>query len=176
MIDLLKEKVALFVVNRQLKHNPQAEVSFTNFFSSSFSFFVLMPEDEKDFIRAFEVLNFLEESRKNILIYTYDYKVSLLPIKFRQKALGHGVADVSKWKLPSKSYQGKLNGLRFDAAIDLNRKDNLYCSFSANLVQARIRIGFSKSGSDKFYNLQVADNEDSAELSYKNLLNCLSMF
>jgi len=66
--------------------------------------------------------------------------------------------------------------MRFDAVMDLNRKDELLYSYASNLVNAKLRIGFSKKGADKYYNLQIANNEAEAEKSYSNFLNCLKMF
>ena len=66
--------------------------------------------------------------------------------------------------------------MRFDGVIDLNIKDELFYSFASNLVNAKIRIGFSKKGSDKFYNFQVANKDIDPVKSYNNFLNCLKMF
>jgi hypothetical protein len=43
-------------------------------------------------------------------------------------------------------------------------------------VPSKVRIGFKRKGSDKYYNLQIANNEEKAENSYNNYLNCLKMF
>jgi hypothetical protein len=176
MISYIKEKISAFAVSRMLKEHSRPEVSFTGFFTSSYTFFIIMPEDEKDFAACFELLNFLENQRKNIILFVYDFKVSLLPIKYRPGVLTHGVRDITKWDLPTKAIREKLNSMSFDVVIDLNREYNLYSSFVSNLVKSRYVIGFKKADSDQFYNLQAANDPDSAELSYKNLLNCLGMF
>lgn len=176
MISLLKEKISAFAVSRMLKDHKKPEVSFTNFFTSSYTFFIIMPEDEKDFAACFELLNFLESQKKNVVLFVYDFKVSLLPIKYRQNVLTHGVRDITRWNLPTKTIREKLSAMTFDVVIDLNRGYNLYNSYVSNLVKSSYVIGFKKTDSDQFYNLQAANDSDSAELSYKNLLNCVGMF
>jgi hypothetical protein len=66
--------------------------------------------------------------------------------------------------------------MQFNVSIDLNRKENLFHSYSANLVKAPLKVGFAKSDADKFYNLQVINGEDNPQISYENFLNCLKMF
>ena len=87
-----------------------------------------------------------------------------------------GLIDVSKLNLPSNKLMNELAGKSFNAVIDLNRGENLFCSFASNLVESPMRIGFKKKNSDKFYNIQINDSEDNPQISYKNLLNCLQMF
>ena len=176
MISFFKDKITAYLIDRQLRQKNHSGLSFTNFFSDSTDFFVIMRADDKDFNQSFEVLNFLEANKKNVLIFIHDFRVSLMPVKYRQHVFVHSITDTNKLNLPSKNIQNKLNEMKFDASIDLNRTENLFSSFTANLVQAKVRIGFTKPGSDKFYNLQIANNEDQSDLSYKNLLNCLGMF
>lgn len=176
MINFFKEKIASYIIEKQLKKIDHSQISFRNIFSSSSDFFIVMPADDREFQSAFEVLDFFESHRKNFTIFLQDFRVSLMPLKYRQNAFVHGITDTSRLNLPAASIQHKLNKLRFDAAVDLNQKDNLFCSFITNLVQAKVRIGFKKNGSDRFYNIQVANNEDIADKSYKNFLNCLNMF
>jgi hypothetical protein len=176
MFGLIKDKIAAFVVQRQLKYKQLGSHIFTDFFAKAFTFFVAMPEDDHDFNHSLVVLNFLAENKKSVIILTRDFKVSLLPAKYRAKTIEYNFKDISKLYLPSKRLIDKLTELQFNASIDLNRKENLFYSLSANLVQAPVRIGFTKPDSDKFYNLQVVNGEDNPEISYKNFLNCLQMF
>ncbi len=176
MINFFKDKIASYVIENRLKKIDHSQISFKNVFTSSSDFFVVMPADDSEFHSSFEVLDFLESNKKNFTIFLQDFRVSLMPLKYRHNTFVHEIADTNRLKLPSANVQHKLNQLKFDAAIDLNRKDNLFCSFITNLVKAKVRIGFRKNGSDRFYNIQVAINEDAAEKSYKNFLNCLNMF
>ena len=135
-----------------------------------------MPENDSDFSHSLTILNYLDENRKSVTVFTHDYKVNLLPTKFRQKAIGYTVSDVSKLNLPSKRVSDNLEKLRFQAVIDLNRQENLFCSYIVNRIKAPYKMGFVKGDPDKFYNIQVINRSSDAENSYKNLLNCLKMF
>ena len=176
MIDLIKENISRYFISRKLKNVVLNEQDFSETLKRSGSFLILMPEDEKDFRASYLVIEHLEHINKSIKILTRDYRISLLPAKFRNKAMEFGISDLNKLDLPGHKLVEKLSKLRFDGVIDLNRKDDLFYSFVSNLVNARIRIGFSKKGSDKFYNFQISNNDIESEKSYNNFLNCLKMF
>lgn len=176
MIELIKDKIAGFVVSGKLKEHENSLQSFHNIFSRSFTYFVVMPEDETDFNHSFEVLHYLDTNKKTPIAFTFEFKVSLLPQKFRARAIGYKLTDVSKLKLPSHSLVKKLNEVNANVVLDLNRKDSIFNSYASNLVKAPVRIGYLKNNSDKYYNLQLNIDEESPEISYKKLLNCLQMF
>ena len=176
MIELLKENISRFLISRKLKNHVLNEQDFSEALKRSGAFLILMPEDEKDFRASYVVLEHLEQLNKSIKILTRDYRISLMPAKFRNKAMEFGVGDLNRLDLPGHKLIAKLSDMRFDGVIDLNRKDELFYSFASNLVNAKIRIGFSKKGSDKFYNFQISNNEIEPANSYNNFLNCLKMF
>jgi len=176
MLDFLKHKIAEILVDKQLKKQHFEPHTFTDFFDKAFTFVIAMPEDERDFTYSLIILNFLADYKKSAMVMTKDFKVSLLPQKFRGRAIEYSEKDITKLKLPSKRLADKLTEMQFNASIDLNRKENLFYSYSSNLVQAPLKIGFAKPDSDKFYNLQIKNEEDNPEISYENFLNCLKMF
>ncbi|MBE0539607.1 MAG: hypothetical protein IH620_07830 [Ignavibacterium sp.] len=176
MIELIKDNISRFLISRQLKNLVLNEQDFSEALRRSGSFLILMPEDEKDFRASYVVLDHLEHLNKSIKIITRDYRISLLPAKFRSKATEFGIADLNRLDLPSAKFIKKLSDMKFDGVIDLNRKDDLFYSYVSNLVNARIRIGFAKKGADKFYNFQIANNDIESDKSYSNFLNCLKMF
>jgi len=176
MIGQWKDKIAEMLVKNKLKDFEIKEHNFREFFKRSFNFFVIMPEDDSDFGHSFVVLNYLDDNRKSVTVFTHDYKVNLLPPKFRQRAMGYTVDDVSKLHLPSKRINEKLDQMRFQTVIDLNRTENLFCRYIINRLKAPYKMGFVAGNPDKFYNIQVINKNPGAENSYKNLLNCLKMF
>jgi len=176
MIELIKENIARIIISKKLKNVTLSEQSFSTALKRSGAFLILMPEDEKDFRTSFFILDYLEQLNKTIKILTKDYRISLLPAKYRNKSIEISLSDLNKLDLPNHKLISKLSELRFDGVIDLNRKDNLFYSYVANLVTAKLRIGFSKKGADQYYNFQIANNNDDHEKSYNNFLNCLKMF
>lgn len=176
MIELIKENLSRFLISKKLKNIVLNEQDFSEALKRTGSFVVLMPEDEKDFRASYVVLEYLEQLNKSIKILTRDYRISLLPAKFRNKAMEFGISDLNKLDLPSHKLIEKLSEMRFDGVMDLNRKDDLFYSYASNIINARIRIGFTKKGADKFYNFQISNNDLESVESYNNFLNCLKMF
>ena len=84
-MNIIKQKAAKIVVNLKLKKGEFDNQSFSSAFKSSNSFLVLMPVDNKDFQYAVNILDYLEELKKDYSILTFDYRVSLLPLRFREK-------------------------------------------------------------------------------------------
>ena len=176
MIEYLRTKFANRVINRALKNKSAPNRSFKNLLSNSTSFFVILPETESDFQKSKEVISFLKKHKKITSILTFDFRRNeFLKSQFRDIVV-YGLVDYSKLNLPSQRLTNELKSKEYDAVIDLNRGENLFCSLAANLVQSNLTIGFTKHDSDRFYNIQINDNEESPEISYKNFINCLQMF
>ena len=176
MLDLIKEKIAHSVVDWKLKDKQNKDQTFTEFFKKSFNFLILMPQDDADFAHSIQVLYYLEEHKKHATALTYDFRVSLMPLRFRSRVIEHTLADANILRLPSNKIINKLNEMRFNVVFDLNRKENLFYSYIASVVEIPIRVGFAKPSSDMYYNLQIKDSETEPEISYKNFLNCLKIF
>ena len=174
-MNIIKQKAAKILVNLKLKKGEFENQSFSSAFKSSNSFLVLMPVDNKDFQYAVNILDYLEELKKDYSILTFDYRVSLLPVRFRKKALGHGIKDINKIELPSKRLTLNLTKKNYDALLDLNRKEQLFYTYISGIVSAAVSIGFAKGFADKVYNIQIANSETNPKISYENLLNCLKM-
>ena len=172
---MLKEKAAKFVVRLKLRKSNFSQQTFSEILNKAVTFLILMPEDEGDFKHAVDVIDFLVQLKKEVTILTYDYRVSLLPLKLRSKTIEHGIKDLNNIDLPNKNLIHRLDRKNFDAILDLNRNEQLFYSYVAVMVDAKIRIGFKNNIADRVYNLQIANNETNPKISYKNLLNCLKM-
>jgi len=176
MISLLKERAARFIVKNKVPGGEFSQRNFSSIFAKTYSFLVLMPANESDFRFVFPILEYLREQRKNIVVMTYDFRVSLLQPYFKTNAIEHGLRDETKLNLPSKKLLGKLSNMRFDVVIDTNREEVLYYSYIAKSLNSHVKIGFVRSDSDKYFNFQVINKQNDPETSYKNLLDCLKMF
>jgi hypothetical protein len=172
---LFKQKVAGFIIRNNFKKNRFKNQSFSSAFVNANSFLVLMPEDEDDFQYAVGIIDYLEKNKKDFFILTFDYRVSILPYKYRGKAIAHGIKDVNKIDLPSKKLISNLKKKNFDAILDLNRKEHLFYIYISCAMSASVSIGFTKNLADEIYNLQIANSETKAKISYENLLSCLKM-
>jgi hypothetical protein len=172
---MLKQKAAGLFVYQKFRNRKFDNKSFSLAFKNSGSFLVLMPEDDNDFQLAVKVLVYLEKAKKEIFVLTNDYRVSLLPFQFRGTAISHGIKDINKIDLPTRGMISKLFKNKFDALIDLNRKDQLFYIYISGIVNAGVSIGFTKNFADKVYNLQIANIEINPKISYENLLSCLKL-
>lgn len=176
MFDLIKLKIAHFIVNRKAKHSHIEKKSFKDLLKNSFRFLILMPANEVNFHKAIEVLKFFDKLNKETIVFTQDFRVNLLPQKYRSEAVDFSPIDVNKLKLPSQKLEKKFSALEFDVVIDLEKEENLFNSLLVCLINAPVKVGFRKSNSDKYYSLQIDNKDDNSEIFYKNLLNCLQMF
>ncbi len=176
MINRIKNILAGIVINKKLKDRNISKQSYHNLLEKSFNYLVLLPNNDDDFRASLSVLNYLDSNKKHVQVFTQDFKVSLIPQKFHLTAIDYGIEDISKLNLPGKRLTEKLSSLNVDAVIDLNRSENLFCSYAAVLVNSPLSIGITKKQSDKFYNLQFANSDDNSDMFYKNFLNCLLMF
>ena len=178
MIDSLKEKAARFIIKKKIQSSEFSQRNFSTIFSKTYSFLVLMPSKESDFKYVFPILDYLREQRKNIIVMTYDFRVSLLQPYFKTNAVEHGLKDETKLNLPAKKLLEKLTNMRFDVIIDTNREENLFYSYIAKYLHTNVKIGFTRSGSDsdKYFNFQVINKQHDPETSYKNLLDSIKMF
>lgn len=176
MISTIKKRAAKFIVNKKVPGEEFSQRNFSSIFSRTYSFLVLMPASESDFRFVFPILDYLREKRKNIVVMTYDFRISLLQPYFKTNAIEHGLKDETSLKLPSKKILDKLSNLQFDVIIDTNREEILYYSYIAKILGAQVKIGFRRTDSDKYFNFQVINKQNDPETSYKNLLDCLKMF
>ena len=176
MIETLKKRAAKFIVKKRIPETDFHYRNFSSVFTKTYSFLVLMPANEKDFRLVFPILEYLKEQRKNIVVMTYDFRISLLQPYYKTNAIEHGLKDITKLELPSKSLLNKLSNMRFDVLIDTNRDEIIYYSYIAKLLNVQVKIGFVRTDSDKYFNFQVVSKQNDPEISYKNLLDCLKMF
>lgn len=176
LTDFFKSIIAQYKVNQSISQQTLEGMDFSTLLKKAHTFIVFMPDDEVDFHHSIKVLDYLNQQAKNVTIMTKDFRVSLINPKLRQGLIEYEIRDISKIKLPTKKLIAKLSEKNFDVVIDLNRNENLFYSFAVSQVRSKLKIGFEKKNSDKFYNFQVAFKGTEPEEAYKYLVNCLQMF
>jgi Family of unknown function (DUF6913) len=176
LTDFFKSKIAQYLVNKSINNQTIDERAYSSLLKNSYSFLVMMPNEEVDFHHSIYVIEYLNKESKHVTIMTRDYRVSLINPKLRPNIIEYEIRDISKIKLPTKKLISKLSEKNFDVVIDLNRKENLFYSYAVSQAKSQLKIGFEKKGSDKFYNFQVSYKGKEPEEAYKYLVNCLQMF
>ena len=103
-----------------------------------------MPDNDTDFHYAIEVLKGLNLNKKHATVFTQEFRANLVPVKYRPQVVEYTDRDISRLYIPSKKLMDKLRSLRFNAILDLNRKENIFCSIVASMVNAPIKWVFKK--------------------------------
>jgi hypothetical protein len=176
MIEAIKDQAARFILRKRTSEKEFNQRNFSDVFKKSFSFLVFMPADDRDFRLAAPILEYLKEQKKSVVVLTNDFKISLLPTYLKANAVGHGIRDVTKLKLPSRNIINKLSNMRFDVIIDLNRRQEIFYTYITKALSVPVKIGFVCSESDNYFNMQIVNSKSEPEISYNNLLNCIKMF
>jgi len=174
--DFFKTIAAKYKINKSIGNTTADGTDFSSLFKKSYSLLVIMPEEEIDFHFSVNVLEFLKNESKHVTVLTKDYRVSLINPKLRPNLIEYEIRDINKIKLPTKKLISKLSEKNFDVVIDLNRKENLFCSYAVSTIKSSLKIGFEKKGADKFYNFQISYNGVEPDEAYNYLVNCLQMF
>ncbi len=175
-MSMIKTSIARVIVKWNLRKHTDVSISFLDAFSNTANLLIMLPEEEEDFKQSLGLVSGLEYTNKNIYLLMHDFKVSLLPFNLRSKAIEYGIIDVNWLELPKHKFIEKLKFKNINAVLDLNRKENLFYSYTAVLLNPKLRMGFVKKDSDRYYNFQVRNLGRNPEISYKNFLNCIKMF
>ncbi|MCU7490499.1 MAG: DUF6913 domain-containing protein [Bacteroidota bacterium] len=153
-----------------------APQSFSGFVADAESFLIVMPESSEDFSNALEFAGLIMKKGKKVSLFVKEDKIANLWHNSYYNYIQVKPEDMTRLELPKRRFAHMLRQEKFDVVVDLNIPENIYCSVAANLVDSKYRIGFRKRNSDKFYNLQIINNEINSAFSYRNLLNSLQMF
>jgi len=175
MIDKPKKMLSRVLLKRQLKKKSVEQSSFNNFITNSSKILLILPEDKANWDSLKQIFDFLIKSKKDLYFFLPENQFSSMPLKQNVQSLTYTENDISRLYLPGRSLSRKLRYHSFDVIIDLNTEENLFYSSVANLVKSNFRIGFIKNESDLYYNFQIPC-EINNEISYRNLLNSLTMF
>ena len=99
-----------------------------------------------------------------------------MPEKEKFRFISFNPDQVTKFNLPGKRIIEYLDGMEFDVAIDLNRREDVLFSAVTNIAKSKLKVSFAKEFSESYYNLQITDKQASSEASYRSFLNYLQMF
>ena len=176
MFDLLKQKIAKFLLHRKINSMDRSSQAFNKFISRSNEYLIVMPQKEDDFKNGLSVIDYFWNHKKNISVFVPDHRFNLIPHKTGINIIDFSLEDITKLKLPGKGLVQRLKNRLFDVIIDLNLEDEIFFDAVVTTVASKYKIGFEKPDSDKYYNFQIPKTENNSDFSYRNLLNSLKMF
>ena len=95
----------------------------------------------------------------------------------RYQILSCDPKDISTWFVPRQQLLGRVKRSTFDVAFDLNVAFVLSSAFLCRESKAPLRVSFSKTYADEFYNFQVNTTAtNSLAVAFRNLVRCMEMF
>ncbi|NLT49833.1 MAG: hypothetical protein GXX85_02820 [Ignavibacteria bacterium] len=176
MIENLKNKLALYFLRKSYKRAKADKKIEYDFFRKSSKYLIVMPDSDEDYQNSFHIIRYLAKKKKNVSVFIPEYKMNLFDKSLKCEIITYGLSDKTKLNLPSKEIIEKLKEKKYDAILDLNKSENLYFAGVALLPECKIRAGVNKQKTKQFYNVLFNISENNSEISYRNLLNSLSMF
>jgi hypothetical protein len=176
MIEKLKKIVALYLLKKKYLKRIDNNTNKKNFFRNSDSFLIILPENDEDYNNSLDIAKYLAIHKKNVSLLLPDYKYSLVDRNLNYNLITYGLNSKTRMNLPAKSLTGRLENKKYDVIMDLNRKEDVFFTGVSLVPQTNIRIGVNKDKTNSFYNVRFNISENNSEISYRNLLNSLSMF
>ncbi len=176
MFEEIKKKISHFILRQRYVKKNSNPLPYTNVISNAHSFFIVMPKQDDDFSCSLEILKYLSAKKKSITLFLPNNKLSLIPQKEKFRFISFNPEQVTKFNLPGKKIIEYLDGMEFDIAIDLNRREDVLFSAVTNIAKSKLKVSFAKEFSESYYNLQITDKQASSEASYRSFLNYLQMF
>jgi ADP-heptose:LPS heptosyltransferase len=86
-------------------------------------------------------------------------------------------ADINRFFLPSRALLQRIGTASYDVAIDLNLDFVLHTAYICRAVCSGVRVGFLRSESEPFFNVQIeTDTQSAPQTKYEKLITTLAMF
>ena len=154
-------------------------LSFTTAISSAQRVLLIMPLMTEDLSPTLQVIEMMKSQFKgeNITVVTGDRGVEAVRLLPRSQFIHLLRPQVSLFFLPRVDFINNLTQKRYDLAIDLNLDLVLPSGYICKVSGAKVRVGFTHSHADIFYNFQVKpDPTLGRKLIYNRLVHCLRKF
>ncbi len=176
MIKGIKKIFRSFLIKRKFLKGESPKLKFNNFFNSSNSFLLLMPDENSEFNNSLDIPRYLNSIGKDITLFCSIDKASRVESAYKFKTLVYTYEDISKLNFPTPNLLKRIKLKKFDVTIDLSIKnENDFYGIVTKVTNAKYKIGIQKEGVD-FYNMIINLNESDVDLFYPKLLNALKMF
>ena len=174
MFDKIRKSLGYFFLRKMVKKNNP--VAFKGFYSEASKIMLAVPENPESANAVRKVISELIADGKKVEIFINTFLIERFVSKYNIAILSYSEIELTKLKLPNKALESRISASKCDLFIDLDFTESLLNYTAASLLNAKIKVGFSKEKSDRFYNFQVPATERNYEISFGNLLNSLRMF
>jgi hypothetical protein len=176
MFEKIKLQLAHIVLNKKYAKKNHSHVEYNKVISDATDILMIMPSNDQDFYHSLDLIKYFQIHKKNVTLFLPEHKYNLIPEKEKYKYISFHEEQLTRLKLPGKSLINRLRFKDFDVVVDLNKDENVLFSAITNIVNSNLRVGFNKTRSESYYNLQATNSEMNPELIYRNFLKFLQMF
>ena len=171
-----KNKFALFIAKRKYLGAKDFARNYTRSISNASKILVVLPNSAEDILKSLDIPAFFIDQKRQVMLLGDEKLKHVAREEHSFEIITYNEESFSKFGLPKKELVSKLKDMEFDVVLDLNREGNILLGILANIPKSQIIVGFKKKDADNLYNLQIANNQNNAEISYGNFLNSIQMF
>jgi ADP-heptose:LPS heptosyltransferase len=175
----LRLAVGLLLARFHFRKQDEKVIRFTDSISRSRRALVILPETPADVSAVQWALRYLGDrfSGGKVVVVARSELAPWLQNDRRYDVITYQKDDISFWYVPRRELRRKLKKGTFDVALDLNLSFVLPSAYLCRESQAPLRVGFSKTHADRFYNFQIQTRATtSLNLAYRSFVRCLDMF
>ncbi|KUG25345.1 hypothetical protein ASZ90_004835 [hydrocarbon metagenome] len=172
----LKQKFALFLAKKKYFSKKLPSQNFKGIISGALKVLIVLPDTAEDILKSMDIPAYFRINKKKVILLVHERLQHVAREEYSYDVIVFNDESKTKLGLPKKEFAKELSKMKFDAVLDLNRANNLFQGILANIPESKITAGFKKSKADELYNLQIANNQNNAEISYRNFLNSVQMF
>lgn len=175
MIKSIKNYIAFFVAKKKYLNKKSSPKNFKSLISNSSKILIVLPNNAEDILKALDIPAYFKKYNKEVTLITDEKFLHVAQEEFKFNTITYNEDSISKFGLPNRSLVEKISSLNIDVSLDLNREGNLFLGILANIPKPGLVAGFKKIKADNLYDLQIANHQNNAEISYRNFLNSIQM-
>jgi len=175
VIKSIKNYIAFFIAKKKYLNKKSSPKNFKSLISNSSKILIVLPNNAEDILKALDIPAFFKKNNKEVILITNEKFQHIAQEEFQFKTITYNEESISKFGLPVRSLVEELLLLEVDIALDLNREESLFLGILANISKSDLVAGFKKIKADDLYDLQIANHQNNAEISYRNFLNSIQM-
>lgn len=161
------------------RRHRDAVVRFTDAITDARRALVILPETARDIAAVQWAMRYLADrfAGGSMVVMVRSELSPWVKNDKRYQLVTYRDEDVNLWYMPRRQLRRKLKTSTFDVALDLNLGFDLTGAYLCRESRAPLRIGFSKTHADRFYNFQIQTKATtSLTLAYRSYIRCLEMF
>lgn len=176
IFDQVKNFLAKYYILYRIRQKKHSQSGFKSFYQNSKSVLIVFPVAKINSKEALGILSEVVESKSDVAVLVDAKNAAEIITSKKVNIISYDEKDRNLLNLPNQAFKSKLKVKKYDLVIDLNLVPDYYSLICIKILNAAWRVGFYDIFTGKIFNVQIKKSYPEAKISYKNLLNCLSMF